>query len=82
MLREAARLADSGLRVTYVKAVIDGRYSSRHIVSHDGTSILADQITSSLIDIDVEDVDVVVIDELHFFKNIGPALRDFSMRGI
>jgi thymidine kinase len=82
MLNEAAALAKLGLKVVYVKSTIDGRYSSQYIISHTGKAVLADLVVSSLTDVDIEEMDILVIDELHFFKNVGPALKSFSEKGI
>jgi thymidine kinase len=75
MLDQVRKLKQEGHTVIMVKASEDTRYSNANICTHNGDSLLADQIVNSLSDVALEALDILAIDELHFFKDAASTLK-------
>lgn len=71
-------------KVVYVKPSLDNRYSDDEIVTHDGKSVSAINIESSLKEYpELFSADVVLIDEIQFFKlNVVLEILELLKKGI
>ena len=78
LIAELETSLEDGKNVFVVKPIIDNRYSSEDVVSHDGTSLKKETghtvkclDLNDVVDIEfLEDVDVLLIDEAQFFKDL------------
>jgi thymidine kinase len=71
LIRRVKRTQYAKQHVHVYKPAIDNRYSEDHVVSHNGTSVIACPVSFSreILDRVTADVDVVAIDEVQFFDN-------------
>ncbi|ELK49030.1 thymidine kinase [Halobacillus sp. ACCC02827] len=85
LIRRVRRATFGHLTVRVYKPAIDNRYKEDAVVSHNGTSIMARPIESSLAILKhvTDDVDVVGIDEIQFFdEHIVEVVECLADRGI
>lgn len=68
LIRRAKELENQGKKIKIFKPVVDNRYGEDVVCSHDKISIKACNV-KSLDEINVDDLDVVVVDEFHFFPS-------------
>ena len=91
LIAELETSLEDGKSVFIVKPIIDNRYSSEDVVSHDGTSLkketghtvkclgLSDILQLS----DLEDVDVLLVDEAQFFNELSyKGIPEYLANGI
>lgn len=69
LIRRVRRAKYGNLSVIVFKPVIDNRYDSKSVVSHNGSSVVAHPVQSSrdILTYVKDDVDIVGIDEAQFF---------------
>lgn len=78
LIAELETSLEDGKSVFVVKPIIDDRYSAEDVVSHDGTSLKKETGhtvkclgLNDVVDLEfLEDVDVLLIDEAQFFKDL------------
>lgn len=68
LIRRAKELESQGKKVKVFKHSIDNRYQEDSICTHDKTPLKAYKI-KGLQEVETRDVDVIVIDEFHFFSS-------------
>ena len=91
LIAELETSLEDGKNVFVVKPIIDDRYSSEDVVSHDGTSLkketghtvkclgLSDILQLS----DLEEVDVLLVDEAQFFNELSyKGIPEYLANGI
>lgn len=83
--RRGKRLQRAGKRVLFVKPDYDTRYGNDQIVTHDGNSVEAVNISTTfpieLVSLSAE-YDVILIDEVQFFsKVIIPTIKGLLLQG-
>lgn len=70
LIRQMTRAKIAGKNIKVFKPVIDDRYSTNEVVTHDGV-VISTEVVASVADIPAlvnDSVDVVGIDELQFFE--------------
>ncbi|MFC0301713.1 thymidine kinase [Virgibacillus soli] len=85
LIRRIRRATYGKLTVKVFKPAIDNRYADEAIVSHNGTSVIAEPICNSMDILErMEDkVDVVGIDEVQFFdENIIQVIDELANSGV
>lgn len=84
LIRRLKRAKIANLRVEIFKPSFDTRYDDVKVVSHDANAIHSTPVTNSqAILLSAQDVDVVGIDEAHFFDNgIVQVCETLALRGI
>lgn len=88
LIRRIRRAEFAKQKIAVFKPAIDDRYSEEAVVSHDGTSTIANPISkvSEILDLVSDDFDVVAIDEAQFFDkdiiDVAIALADRGFRVI
>lgn len=68
LLRQGKRHILAGQKTVFLKPIIDDRYNNYYIVTHKGEKIPAINITDSILVEDVKKADVILLDEIQFFK--------------
>jgi thymidine kinase len=84
LIRRVRRTQFAKQAVEVFKPAIDNRYSEEAVVSHNGTSVMAQPISDSLTILDKvsKETDVVAIDEVQFFDdNIVEVVQKLANRG-
>ncbi|MFD1929383.1 thymidine kinase [Sporosarcina siberiensis] len=84
LIRRVRRAQFAKQRIIVFKPEIDDRFSEEAVVSHNGTTVIANPVASSLhiIESVTEDYDVVAIDEAQFFDDgIVEVVMDLADRG-
>lgn len=69
LIKRTKELESQGKKVKVFKHLIDNRYQENSICTHDKESLKAYNI-KDLKEIDTKDIDVIVLDEFHFFPSI------------
>lgn len=84
LIRRVRRTQFAKQAVEVFKPAIDNRYSEEAVVSHNGTSVIAQPISNSLMILEKvsKNTDVVAIDEVQFFDdNIVEVVQELANRG-
>ncbi len=84
LIRRVRRTQFAKQKAQVFKPAIDNRYSEESVVSHNGTSVLAYPVESSLAILErtESDTEVVAIDEVQFFdENIVEVVEELAARG-
>lgn len=84
LIRRMRRAEYANLSIQVFKPQIDNRYSNESVVSHNGTSVLAQPVKDSvhILEQVSPETDVVGIDEIQFFdENIVPVVQQLANQG-
>lgn len=90
LIAELELACEDGKRVLVIKPKIDNRYSNDDIISHDGVSlkdvtghdVLVLDVDACVKLEDLEDVDLLLIEEAHFFTALHEQIKAYMLMGV
>ena len=71
LIKEANRYKSIGIKVLTINHIINCRYNTKNISTHDNNVLEANIVTDQLLTIDLENINanVIIIEELQFFQD-------------